>query len=386
MVMFGPKEDMGFEYNSHLLAYSVGGFTSKVDCIVVVSSSHSDVLEGDILVSINNIPLINNSLLPYTTQLSYARQTMTDQSHGSRQLVLLRSDKGNGYDPSYNMTIFSMTPNEAALIHDDSALVKLHDDERRAFELRPASVRLFSVTIPYEQSSLGLNIQVQSLQYLNQYNDTVKIDACVVLDSAYSSMIHPGDVVVKVNYDSVVRNDVPLVQNDAETKAFFDNFLRVVNEAERPLKVPLTYSYSTLTLSKLSYNMNLSPLQITFMRPSSGVSEEGLSPRLLVQLSEEMETKIFASSPLSALSEDEEIARRLEEELYRIRKEKDARKKIEDDRKFREDELKRAEEAEVTTLFSIHAHLPPSSSLFTYVYPRMYIRSYILNMSNYTFS
>ena len=142
-----------------------------------------------------------------------------------------------------------MTPNEAALIHDDSALRKLHDDERRSFELRPASVRLFSVTIPYEQSSLGLNIQVQSLEYINQYNEKVMIDACVVLDSAYTSMIHPGDVVVKVNYDSVLRNDVPLVQTDAETKAFFDHFLHMVNEAERPLKVPSrpTLPYTILT-------------------------------------------------------------------------------------------------------------------------------------------
>ena len=250
IVSYGPHDTLDFEYHSHLLAYSVGGLTSKVDCIVVVSSAHPDVLEGDIIVSMNNRPLINNSLEPYTTQLAYARQILTDHLHGPRQLVLLRSGKGNGYDPSYNMTIFSMTPNEAALIHDDSALVKLHDDERRSFELRPASVRLFSVTIPYEQSSLGLNIQVQSLQYLNEYNDKRVINACVVLDSAYSSMIQAGDVVVKVNYDSVVRNDVPLVQTDAETKAFFDNFLRVVNEAERPLKVyqPTTSIRPDLTL------------------------------------------------------------------------------------------------------------------------------------------
>ena len=84
------------------------------------------------------------------------------------------------------------------------------------------------------------------------------------------------------------------------------------------------------------------------MRPSSGVSEEGLSPRLLIQLSEEEIQTIFASSPLNALSEDEEIARRVEEEMYRVRKEKDLRKQLEDERKFREDEMKRAEEAEVT--------------------------------------
>ena len=104
------------------------------------------------------------------------------------------------------------------------------------------------------------------------------------------------------------------------------------------------------------------------MRPSAGVSEEGLSPRLLVQLSDGDETKIFASSPLNALSEDEEIARRLEEELYRIRKEKDARKKIEEERKFREDELRRAEEAEVTPLLSIYA----LSSRFTHIFPCMF--------------
>ena len=48
----------------------------------------------------------------------------------------------------------------------------------------------------------------------------------------------------------MVRNDVPLVQTDAETKAFFDNFLRVVNEAERPLKVyqPTTSIRPDLTL------------------------------------------------------------------------------------------------------------------------------------------
>ena len=105
-VLYAQFDELGFEYYHHLLAYSVGGLTRKVDCIVVTSSSHPDVLEGDILVSINGIPLINNILLSNTTQLSYAQQTMTDQSHGSRQLVLLRSGKGNGYDPSYNMTIF----------------------------------------------------------------------------------------------------------------------------------------------------------------------------------------------------------------------------------------------------------------------------------------
>jgi len=290
-------DSLGIRIDGHVLAYTVaGGLTRKVECAVVVAADGAAFLPGDILVSCNDRPLINCPLAPGMSMLSTVQAALTEAAQGARTVVALRSKDTNGtYDPAYNTTIVSMTAHEAAAIFDDAALQQQHEDERRRFEAQPATAQLLSVTIPYEQPSLGLEIQVQRLTYVNDQGKKVPLDCCVVLNSLFSTDIMPGDLVVKVNYNSVVSDRRALCRSDTDSRAFFDDFMAVVNSAERPLKLGC-------------------------LRLSAGVGRQGLSPRLLVRLPRALEDAVFTSTPLNVLSEDEEIARRVEEQMYRLQK------------------------------------------------------------------
>ena len=338
---------LGIRVDAHVLAYTVaGGITRQVECAVVKAVEDAAFQPGDILVSCNDRPLINCALQSGTSHLATVTAALTEAAHEDRTLLLLRSAAAGGYNPAYNTTIVTMSADEAAMIFDDAALQQQHEDERRAFEVQPASAELLSVTIPYEQPSLGLEIQVQRLTYVNDEGRKVSLDCCVVLDSHFRAQILPGDIIVKVNYNSVVSDRRVLCRSDADSRAFFDDFMGAVSSAERPLK-------------------------LVYLRPSAGVGRRGLSPRLLVRLPRSLEDAVFMSTPLNVLSEDEEISRRVEEELYRLQKvrrcrfvgratavrtlthtvvslseqEKDERARVEEERRKHEAELQAAAEA-----------------------------------------
>ena len=316
------QQNLGLFLEAHTLAYSAGGTQKRVECVVVTESTvTSDIRVGDILVSVNSLPLINSKVPMGTSHLAFTTKTLLEQKQLPRTLRFMRS--GNNADRSYSTTVVSISVDDAELIFDNDTAKKLRSGEQYYYETNPSSISLFTIKMPSDLDLLRLSIRTQKLTYvLDNGGEKRTIYCCVIVDNGMGTQIVPGDVLVKVNYDSTLTKSNLLVNNNkAEEIEYHNKLVDMLTRAERPVI-------------------------LTFLRPSTGVSLNGLSPSLIVCLTRNEEEMMYSSIPLNALPEEDEITRRVEQQLYVMKKEKEEKKKIEEARKRAEEEAKRISDME----------------------------------------
>ena len=330
-ILFPDGEPLGLIIERHRLTYTVHGRTQTIDCCAVVSSfTSSEVAEGDILININEFPLLNNpALLNAGRDHFEIISKMINEARPPRRIRFLRREAMDGEVVLSDTTVVSLRPDEASLIYDEvqqkeheerlrvrereklAAIerekqrveeeerrhaeaverkrredlelkiirerqrLEYEEQERRFYEDHPATANLYEIAFPVDQRSFGLTVTARRLTYVKESRKRRTIDCCAVTHSELTAQVKPGDIIIKVNDLPLVSDRTAPTTTEAEQQAYFTSVMQRLQDAPVP---------RTLML--------LRPvLSATF--PGTDLATPGLSDQLLLYLSRSEEATIF---------------------------------------------------------------------------------------------
>ena len=331
-VVFEEGESLGLGLEKHKLAYSVdsGRMTTVDCCIVTYSSISAEVKEGDILVAVNEEPLINNPFPPPGHFESCVRSLALAKKVTSTIRFLRTTGAAESLKKQSDLTIIELTPREASMIyyeirekelndknkkkeidriqamerenerkrylfdlkerlkHEEEAKAleeetrkleeraavifaererKLAEDqEKLRFELVPSQVYVYQHLF-HGYDSLGLSIVPRQIRVVLSSGTKAVMDCCVVTDSASSPNILPGDIISKINGQSITMSSR---SDDGVATDFLGRSLQIISSAS-------------------------APRMLEFMRPSGStyILPAGLNPYLILRLTSSDEVAIF---------------------------------------------------------------------------------------------
>ena len=112
---FPSNQNLGLRLEPHILIYSLGRSQHQTECVVVTESSLiSDIWAGDIVVSVNGLPTINNIVPAGMSHLSASVEILGSQQNMPRVLRFLRNS--SRFDPSYKTTVIVLSNDDGELI------------------------------------------------------------------------------------------------------------------------------------------------------------------------------------------------------------------------------------------------------------------------------
>ena len=325
---------MGLIIEKHKLTYTVSGRTQTIDCCAVVSSfTSTEVNEGDVLININEFPLLNNpSLMNSGRDHFEIISKMINEARPPRRIRFLRREMMDGSETILgDTTVVSLRPEEAALLYDEVQerefeekvrirerekqlaierekqrveeeerrqseimerkrreelernIIKQRErheyeaQERQFYEEHPANANLYEISFPVDQRSLGLSVVARKLTYIKESRKRKTIDCCVVTQSELTSQVKSGDIIVKINDMPLVSDRAKLSADGEEQTVYFTRVMQHLKEAPSP---------RTLML--------LRPI-LSASFPGADLATPGLSDQLLICLSRSEENTIFES-------------------------------------------------------------------------------------------
>ena len=249
-VLFPDGEPLGLIIERHRLTYTVHGRTQTIDCCAVVSSFTSpEVAEGDILININEFPLLNNpALLNAGRDHFQIISKMINEARPPRRIRFLRREALDGDGEAAvlsDTTVATLRPDEAPLIYDEvqqkeheerlrvrerekqaaierekqrveeeerrqaeimerkrrdelelkiikeRQLLEYEEQERRFYEDHPATANLYEISFPVDRRSFGLTVTARRLTYVKESRKRKSIDCCAVTHSELTTQVRP---------------------------------------------------------------------------------------------------------------------------------------------------------------------------------------------------
>jgi len=113
-------EPLGIRLETHKISYAIGRRIVTTPCCIVteITSSLAEIQMGDIIISSNNRPLINNKI--NKTQIEDVLQILSGQLFVARSVIFLRSLSTLNNSSSSQITHVTLTNEDCEMIYDRS--------------------------------------------------------------------------------------------------------------------------------------------------------------------------------------------------------------------------------------------------------------------------